>query len=354
MAEKDYYKILGVKKDASPDEIKKSFRQLARKFHPDLNKGSKEAEEKFKEINEAYQVLGDPQKKAQYDQVGHAAFRPGDFAGYQPPSYEDLFRDFGLGDIFDAFSGTSPRAARQRSGADLRYEIDISLADAFYGTKNTVGVPHHFACGACHGMGADPGSVRDCPTCNGTGEVRSVQRSGNRQMVNITVCPTCRGQGKIIDKPCDACKGKGTVSKIRRIEVSVPRGVQDGQFLRIPGEGEPGENRGPPGDLYAVIHIRPDRTFERKGADLYSSVVISLGMALLGGEVDLPTITGAAHLKIPPGTQSHTLFRLREQGMPYLNSDSRGDLLVKAIVNIPQKLSKKQEDLIKDAFPNGT
>jgi len=354
MAEKDYYKILGVKKDASPDEIKKSFRQLARKFHPDLNKGSKEAEEKFKEINEAYQVLGDPQKKAQYDQVGHAAFRPGDFAGYQPPSYEDLFRDFGLGDIFDAFSGTSPRAARQRSGADLRYEIDISLADAFYGTKNTVGVPHHFACGACHGMGADSGSVRDCPTCNGTGEVRSVQRSGNRQMVNITVCPTCRGQGKIIDKPCDACKGKGTVSKIRRIEVSVPRGVQDGQFLRIPGEGEPGENRGPPGDLYAVIHIRPDRTFERKGADLYSSVVISLGTALLGGEVDLPTITGAAHLKIPPGTQSHTLFRLREQGMPYLNSDSRGDLLVKAIVNIPQKLSKKQEDLIKDAFPNGT
>ncbi len=354
MAEKDYYEILGVKKDASPDDIKKSFRQLARKFHPDLNKGSKEAEEKFKEINEAYQILGDPQKKAQYDQVGHAAFRPGDSAGYQPPSYEDLFRDFGLGDIFDAFSGTSPRAARQRSGADLRYEIEISLADAFYGTKNTVGVPHHFACGACHGMGADPGSVRDCPTCNGTGEVRSVQRVGNRQMVNITVCPTCRGQGKIIDKPCEACKGKGTVQKIRRIEVSVPRGVQDGQFLRIPGEGEPGENRGPPGDLYAVIHIRPDRTFERKGADLYSSVVISLGTALLGGEVDVPTITGAAHLKIPPGTQSHTLFRLREQGMPYLNSDSRGDLLVKAILHIPQKLSKKQEDLVKDAFPNGT
>ncbi|HUT38877.1 MAG TPA: molecular chaperone DnaJ [Methanoregula sp.] len=350
MAEKDYYEILGVKKDASQDDIKKSFRQLARKFHPDLNKGSKEAEEKFKEINEAYQVLGDPQKKAQYDQVGHAEFRPGDAAGYQPPSYEDLFRDFGLGDIFDAFSGTSPRAARQRSGADLRYEIEISLADAFSGTKNTVGVPHHFACNVCHGTGAEPGSVRTCPSCQGTGEIRGVQRVGNRQMVNIAVCPTCRGQGKIIDKPCQACKGKGTVQKVRRIEVSVPRGVEDGQFLRIPGEGEPGENRGPPGDLYAVIHIRPDRTFERKGADLYSSVVIRLDTALLGGEVNVTTLTGTAHVKIPPGTQSHTLFRLREQGMPYLNSDSRGDLMIKAVVKIPEKLSKKQEELVKEAF----
>lgn len=353
MAEKDYYEILGVKRDASSDDIKKSFRQLARKYHPDLNKGSKEAEEKFKEINEAYQILGDAQKKAQYDQVGHAEFRPGDAAGYQPPSYEDLFRDFGLGDIFDAFSGVSPRA-RQRSGADLRYEIEISLADAFYGTKNTVGVPHHFACGSCNGTGAEPGSVRDCPHCKGTGEIRSVQRSGNRQMVNIAVCPACRGQGKITDKPCQACRGKGSVQKIRKIEVSVPRGVGDGQFLRIPGEGEPGGNGGPPGDLYAVVHIRPDRTFERKGADLYSSVVIGLGTALLGGEVSVRTITGSAHLKIPPGTQSHTLFRLRQQGMPYLNSDKRGDLLVKAIVKIPDTLSKKQEELVKEAFPQGT
>jgi molecular chaperone DnaJ len=353
MAEKDYYEVLGVKKDASPDDIKKSFRQLARKFHPDLNKGSKEAEEKFKEINEAYQVLGDPQKKTQYDQIGHAEFRPGDSAGYQPPSYEDLFRDFGLGDIFDAFSGTSPRG-RQRSGADLRYEIEISLTDAFSGTKNTVGVPHHFACNACHGTGAEPGAVRDCPSCHGTGEIRSVQRGGNRQMVNIAVCPSCRGLGKIIDKPCQTCKGKGTVQKVRRIEVSVPRGVQDGQFLRIPGEGEPGENNGPPGDLYAIIHIRPDRTFERKGADLYSSAVIMLGTALLGGEVDVPTLTGTAHLKIPRGTQSHTLFRLREQGMPYMNSDSRGDLMIKAVVKIPEKLSKKQEDLVKEVFSTGT
>ncbi|MFY9749048.1 MAG: molecular chaperone DnaJ [Methanoregula sp.] len=349
MAEKDYYEILGAKKDASQDDIKKAFRQLARKYHPDLNKGSKEAEEKFKEINEAYQVLSDPQKKTQYDQIGHADFRPGDYAGYKPPSYDDLFRDFGLGDIFDAYSDGSPRP-RQRGGADLRYEIEISLADAFHGTKNTVGVPHHYTCGTCHGTGAESGSMRICPTCQGSGEVRNIQRNGNRQVMNISVCPACRGEGRIIDKPCPACKGKGSVQKTRKIEVSVPRGVEDGQFLRIPGEGEPGENNGPPGDLYAVIHIRPDRTFDRKGADLYSSVVIRLETALLGGEVEVPTITGKAHLKIPPGTQSHTLFRLREQGMPYLNSDKRGDLMVKTIVKIPEKLSKKQEDLVKEAF----
>jgi molecular chaperone DnaJ len=353
MAEKDYYEVLGLKKDASADDIKKSFRQLARKYHPDLNKGSKEAEEKFKEVNEAYQILSDPQKKAQYDQVGHAEFRPGDTAGYQPPSYDDLFRDFGLGDIFDAFSGVTPRT-RQRSGADLRYEIEISLADAFSGTKNTVGVPHHFACSACHGTGAEAGSVRDCPQCKGTGEIRTVQMSGNRQLVNIAVCPACRGAGKITDRPCQSCKGKGTIQKTRRIEVSVPRGVEDGQFLRIPGEGEPGGNGGAPGDLYAVVHIRPDRTFDRKGADLYTSVVIRLPTALLGGEVEVPTISGTAHLRIPPGTQSHTLFRLREQGMPYLNSDKRGDLLVKAIVQIPENLSKKQQELVKEVFPTGT
>ena len=180
------------------------------------------------------------------------------------------------------------------------------------------------SCGDCHGTGAEPGSVRDCPSC--------------------------RGQGKIIDKPCQSCKGKGTVQNIRNIEVSIPLSVDDGQFLRIPGEGEPGENKGPPGDLYAVIHIRPDRTFERRGADLYSSVVIGLGTALLGGEAELPTITGTAHLKIPRRTQSHTLFRLMEQDMRFLNSDSRGDLLVKAVVKVPEKLSKKQEELVKEAF----
>jgi molecular chaperone DnaJ len=349
MADRDFYEILGVKKDASQDELKKAFRQLARKYHPDLNKGSREAEEKFKEVNGAYQVLSDPQKKAQYDQVGHAEFRPGDSAGYKTPSYDDLFRDFGLGDIFDAFSSGS-RRARQRAGADLRYDIEISLSDAFYGTKNTVAVPHYSACGSCHGTGAEPGFLRDCPTCKGTGEIRHPQMVGNRQMMNIAQCPDCGGSGKRIEKPCGTCHGKGILQKTRRIDVTIPRGVEDGQFLRIAGEGEPGENHGPPGDLYVVVHIRKHDRFERQGVDLFCSITISLKAALLGSEITVPTITGTALLKIPRGTQSQTLFRLRAQGMPQLNTDNRGDLLVKIVVKIPEELTENQEKLIVEAF----
>lgn len=349
MASRDYYEILGVKRDASADDLKKAFRHLARKYHPDLNKGSKEAEEKFKEINEAYQVLSDPRKKAQYDLGGHVEFTPGDTEGYRPPSYEDLFRDYGLGDIFNAFSGGS-RRMRQRAGADLRYDIEITLTDAFFGTKNTVAVPHDTECSACHGTGAEPGQLHDCKTCHGTGEIRSPQNVGGRKVISITQCPDCDGSGRIIDKPCRACTGTGMRQKMRRIEVTIPRGVEDGQFLRIAGEGEPGENHGPPGDLYIVVHVRKHDVFERQGADLSTTAVIGLPTALLGGEITVPTITGSAVLKIPRGTQSHTLFRLRGQGMPSMNSGSRGDLLVRVVVKIPATLTKKQEELMKEAF----
>ncbi|HEX3001193.1 MAG TPA: molecular chaperone DnaJ [Methanoregula sp.] len=349
MATADYYEVLGVKRDASPDELKKAFRQKARKYHPDLNKGSKEAEEKFKEVNEAFQVLSDPQKRAQYDQVGHAEFTPGDGAGYRTPSYDDLFRDFGLGDIFDAFSGVT-RKTRRRAGADLRYDIVISLSDAFSGTKNTVEIPHYAECGTCHGTGAEPGSLRDCPTCKGTGEIRHPQRMGNRQVMNIAQCPDCGGSGKVIGRPCHTCRGRGTIQKTRRIEVTIPRGVADNQFLRIAGEGEPGEGRGPPGDLYVVVHVKPHERFERQGADLSTTAEIGLATALFGGEITLPTLTGNAMLRIPPGTQSHTLFRLRGQGMPFLNSDNRGDLLVRVVVRLPSKLTQKQEALIREAL----
>jgi len=352
MTKADYYEILGVKRDVSPDDLKKAFRHLARKYHPDLNKGSKEAEEKFKEINEAYQVLGDPQKKAQYDQVGHAEFRPGDAASYKPPSYDDLFRDFGLGDIFDAYTGGS-RKTRRRAGADLRYDLEISLADAFYGTKNSVSVPHQFECTSCHGTGAQPGSLKECPSCHGTGEIRSARTFGGRMMTNVAQCPDCGGTGRIIEKACMTCQGSGILQKTRKIEITIPRGVEDGQFLRIAGEGEPGENQGPPGDLYAVVHIRKHERFERQGADLNTTAVVGLPTALLGGEISVPTITGSVLLKIPRGTQSHTLFRLRGQGMPSLNSDNRGDLLVKVIVKIPANLTKKQEELMKEAFIGG-
>jgi len=349
MAAADYYEVLGVKRDASPDELKRAFRQKARKYHPDLNKGSKEAEEKFKEVNEAYQILSDPQKKAQYDQVGHAEFSPGDAAGYKTPSYDDLFRDFGLGDIFDAFSGRS-RKTHGRAGADLRYDIEISLADAFSGTKNTVEIPHDTECGTCHGTGAEPGFLKDCPACKGTGEIRHPQRVGNRQVMNIAPCPDCGGSGKVIGKPCRTCRGRGTIRKMRRIEVTIPRGVADNQFLRIAGEGEPGEGRGPPGDLYVVVHVRPHERFERQGSDLTTTAEIGLATALFGGEISLPTLTGQATLRIPRGTQSHTLFRLRGQGMPFLNSDGRGDLLVRVVVRLPVKLTQKQEGLIREAL----
>ncbi len=351
MKKADYYETLGVKKDASPDDLKKAFRHLARKYHPDLNKGSKDAEEKFKEINEAYQVLGDPQKKAQYDQVGHVEFKPGDSASYTPPSYDDLFRDFGLGDIFDAFSGGGSRRARRRAGADLRYDLEVSLSDAFYGTKITVSVPHQFECTSCQGTGAEPGSVRTCPSCKGTGEIRSSRATGGgRAMASIAVCPDCGGSGRISEKPCTACQGKGLRQRTRRIEITIPRGVEDGQFLRIAGEGEPGENQGPPGDLYAVVHVKKHERFERQGADLHTTAVVGLATALFGGEITVPTITGSAVLKIPRGSQSHTLFRLRGQGMPFLNGDSRGDLLVRVVIQIPRDLTRKQDELMREAL----
>jgi molecular chaperone DnaJ len=353
MTKADYYETLGVKKDASADDLKKAFRHLARKYHPDLNKGSKEAEEKFKEINEAYQVLGDPRKKAQYDQLGHVEFQPGDSAGYRTPSYDDLFRDFGLGDIFNAFSGGS-RGARRRAGADLRYDLEITLADAFNGTKITVGVPHQFECTTCHGTGAQPGFLKDCPKCRGTGEIRSSRTVGGRPMTNIVVCPECGGSGKIIERPCPTCQGSGALQKVRKIEITIPRGVEDGQFLRVAGEGEPGENHGPSGDLYAVVHIRKHDRFERQGADLHTTAVVGLATVLLGGEITVPTLTGTVLLNIPRGTQSHTLFRLQGQGMPFMSSDSRGDLMVRVIVKIPVTLTKKQEALMREAFIGGS
>ena len=272
--------------------------------------------------------------------MGPAVYRPGDFSGYTPPSYEDLFRDFGLGDIFDAFYA-GPDRTHSTAGADLWYETEISLPDAFHGIKNTLEVPHVYACGTCHGSGAQPGFIRTCTTCGGSGERVTVRRNGYQEVVTISPCPECGGRGTIIEKSCETCQGSGTIRRIRRIEVSIPAGVEDGQFLRIAGEGEPGRDNGPPGDLYAVVHIKKHPLFERQGADLYSTTVIGRETALSGGEITLPTITGSATLKIPRETQSHTLFRLKEQGMPYLNSRKRGDLFTEVIVTISGEPVKK-------------
>lgn len=349
MVKKDYYEILGVNRDASTDEIKRAFRQLARKYHPDVNPGNKEAEEKFKEINEAFQVLSDQQKRAQYDQFGHAAFKPEDFAGFRGFSFDDLFRNFGFGDIFDAFSRFGERE-RAREGADLRYDIKILLNDAFNGLTHKIEVPHFVECDICKGTGAKPGFLKDCKDCNGTGEIRRVQRSIFVQVVNISPCSKCNGSGKIATKSCETCNGIGRIKKIEKIEVKIPKGIDDGQYLRISGKGEPGDNGGQPGDLYVVVNIKEHEIFERHESDLFCKTTIDLGTAIFGGEIEVPTLSGKAKLKIPPRTQSYTVFRLKGQGMYHFNSNKKGDQLVKVIVKIPEKLSKQQEELLKESF----
>ncbi|MEM4598443.1 MAG: molecular chaperone DnaJ [Candidatus Diapherotrites archaeon] len=360
MPKKDYYEILGVSKDASEDEIKRAFRQLARKYHPDVNPGNKEAEEKFKEINEAYQVLSDPQKRAQYDQFGESAFRPEDFANYRWPNFEDLFRDFGFGDIFDSFSGFSDfgfgdfaRQARHRRpqrGSDLLYEIEITLEDAFKGVEKTIEVPKLHKCDACNGTGAEKGILRKCDACNGTGEIRQYRRQGFMQFTSISTCRKCKGAGEIYEKQCKKCNGSGFVKKSTKIRVKIPKGIKSGQHLRIPGEGEPGINNGPNGDLYVRVKVLEHEFFRREGTDLHRDLEIDLLTAIFGGKVKIDTLKGEATISIPPGTQSNTRMRLKGMGMPELNSERYGDLFVNIIVKIPTNLSAKQKELLKEAL----
>ncbi len=347
MTKKDYYEILGIDRNASPEEIKKAFRHLARKYHPDV--AGKESEEKFKEINEAFQVLSDPQKRAQYDQFGSAAFRPEDFAGFRWPSFDELFRDFGFGDIFDVFSGFGGRRkAGPEPGADLRYELEITLEDAFHGVTRKISIPSLVKCETCNGTGAKHGILKDCPACDGTGEIRRIQRAAFTQIMNITTCNKCNGSGKVSENPCNNCDGKGRTKKTRNIEVKIPKGVDNGSYLRIAGQGEAGQNGGPPGDLYVVVHVKDHPLFDRHENNLFCQTTISLGQAILGGDVEVPTINGKATIRIPAGTQSHSIFRLNGQGMPDLQTQKRGDQLVKIIVKIPEKLSEKQKKILKE------
>lgn len=354
MAEKDYYKILGVDRNASEEEIKRAFRRLARKWHPDVNPGNKDAENKFKEINEAFEVLSDPEKRAAYDQFGQAGLEG---VGFKPegrgfPSFEELFRNFGFGDIFDVFSDFGERERRShgpRQGADLRYELEISLEDAFHGVETEINIPRFEKCSVCGGTGAKPGTrPRKCPKCGGTGEMRFVRRTAFMQTINISPCDRCGGEGTIIETPCNNCKGTGRVKKIRKVKVKVPAGVEDGQYLRLAGQGEAGSDGGPPGDLYVVINIKEHPVFERHESDLFCKTSISLPIAVLGGEIQVPTISGKAKIRIPPGTQSHTVFRLRGQGMPRLHARGRGDQFVKVVVEIPKKLNREQRKLMEE------
>jgi len=340
MADRDFYEILGVSKKASDDEIKKSYRKLAMKYHPDRNKSNKEAERKFKEATAAYEALKDPQKRAAYDQYGHDAFRQGGMGGAQG------FGDFagGFSDIFEEFFGggfgSSSSKRGPSRGSDLRYNMSISLQEAFTGKKTQIRIPSYVACDLCAATGsADKSGPSICSSCNGHGKIRST--SGFFSIERP--CPKCGGEGSSINNPCLKCSGTGQVKKQKTISVTIPAGVDTGTRIRIAGEGEPGQRGAGNGDLYMFVEVQKDKLFEREDENIFCQIPISITTAILGGEIEVPTIDGKkARLNIPPGTQSETQFRLRSKGMSILRQNRRGDMYIEASVEIPVNLTSRQ------------
>ncbi len=349
MPKRDYYEILGLNKNATTEEIKKAYRKLALKYHPDRNSSDSNAEKKFKEINEAYQVLGDPEKRARYDQFGSAeGFGGFDFRDFQGRGFSD-FGDFS--DIFDSFFGTRTRSredrVRPQRGANLRYNLEINFEDSAFGRETRIEVPHWETCPRCKGSRAEPGSSpQTCPDCHGTGEIRNTQSTLFGQFVNIQTCPRCGGEGKIINSICTNCKGTGKVKKNRIVKVKIPAGVDTGHRLRMGGMGEPGERGGPSGDLYIVIYVKPHKIFKRDGIDIMCNHSISFVKAALGGEITVPTLKEKARIKIPAGTQSNTIFRLKGRGMYKIGTKQRGNEYVKIIVETPKRMSNEQKKLL--------
>jgi molecular chaperone DnaJ len=348
MAKRDYYEVLGVSKNASDDEIKKAYRRLAMKNHPDRNPGDKAAEERFKEANEAYEVLSNAQKRAAYDQFGHAGL--GGAAGGGGPGFGGGFGNFGdiFGDVFaDIFGGGGDgrRGAQAYRGADLRYHLQIDLEQAVNGDSVRIQVPALETCGGCKGSGAAPGSSpQTCPTCKGMGQVRMQQGFFSLQQT----CPHCNGHGKVITNPCRECRGQGRVQKSKTLSVKIPPGVDTGDRIRLTGEGEAGQMGGPPGDLYVQIEVRPHPIFSREGADLHCSVPISLVTAALGGELEVPTLDGKVLLKVPPETQTGKLFRLRGKGVKPVRGGAPGDLICRVQVETPVRLTPRQKELLQE------
>jgi len=342
MAKRDYYEILSVSRTATEAEIKKAYRKLAVQHHPDKNPNDHTAEDKFKEAAEAYAVLSDAQKRAAYDRFGHAGVGPGAGGGFDAgfSNIEDIFDMFGFGDMF---GGRSTRRSAVQRGSDLRYDLEISLEDASTGRDEKLQIPRLEKCEECDGIGAEKGSSPEtCITCNGSGQTRYQQGFFSV----MRTCPNCQGKGRIVRNPCKNCRGQGRIEKERTLEIKIPAGVETGSRLRVAGEGEAGVNGGPSGDLYVVIHVKEHENFERQGANLYSAVPISFAQAALGAEIKVRTLDGEEDLKVPAGTQTGTVFRLKHHGMPNLSGRGKGDLFVAVTLVTPKTLTKEQRKLL--------
>lgn len=355
MAKQDYYELLGVAKTASTDDLKKAYRKLAMQYHPDRNPGDKDAEHKFKEISESYDVLKDEQKRAAYDRFGHAAFENGGRgpggAGFGGGGFNFDFGANGFADIFDEMfgefmGGRRPGGNAAARGQDLRYNLEVSLEDAFKGAQVTIRVPTSVLCEECNGSGAAPGSSPvTCPTCNGHGKVRAQQGFFTIERT----CPTCHGQGRVIKEPCKACGGAGRLRKEKSLQVNIPAGVEDGTRIRLAGEGEAGLRGAPPGDLYIFLAIAAHPLFQRDGANIHCRVPIPMATAALGGFVEVPTIDGSrSRVTVPAGTQTGHQFRIKGKGMSVLRSAQRGDMYIQAVVETPVNLNKRQQELLRE------
>lgn len=356
MADKrDYYEVLGLQKGASEDELKQAFRKLSRKYHPDFNPGDKEAEEKFKEINEAYEVLSDPDKKSRYDQFGHAGVDPSYGGGGFGGGFSGGFGDMGdISDIFSSFFGSgfgggsrsNPNAPRR--GQDIQKNVTISFMEACSGKDVDITINRMEKCPDCNGSGAASGSSAEtCPDCHGTGQVKTTQRTPFGMISSQKVCPKCGGKGSIINNPCKKCGGGGRVNVSKTISVSIPAGIDDEQTIRVGGQGHGGINGGPSGDLHVTVSVRPDAIFERDGYDVHTEQPITFVQAALGAEVTVPTIDGTVKYTIPEGTQPGTVFRFKNKGIKKLNRSDRGHQFVHVTIEVPSNLTKKQKDLLK-------